>query len=170
MTTMTTFYETIKVLCRKNRQRAEFSMKKEFDPRMHSAEHILNQTMDRIFHCGRSIAAHIETKKSKCDYPLNRPLTEEEVRQVERQVNEVIRADMRVMEEHITRDEAGKLYNLARLPGDAGDSIRIVKIGDYDACPCIGPHVASTGEIGEFCIASVGFEEGVFRIRFKLRV
>jgi len=144
-------------------------MKKEIDRRMHSAEHILNQTMDRLFHCGRSIAAHIETKKSKCDYPLDQPLTEEEVRQVERQVNEVVRADMKVTEEHITRDEAGKLYDLARLPGNAGDRIRIVKIGDYDACPCIGPHVASTGEIGEFYITSAGFEDGVARLRFKLR-
>jgi len=144
-------------------------MKKELDPRMHSAEHILNQTMDRLFHCGRCIAAHIETKKSKCDYLLDRPLTDEEVRHIESRVNEVIRADMRVMEEYITRDEAGTQYNLERLPDNAGDSIRIVKIGDYDACPCIGPHVASTGEIGEFHTASVGFEDGVVRIRFKLR-
>jgi misacylated tRNA(Ala) deacylase len=144
-------------------------MKKEIDRRMHSAEHILNQTMDRMFHCGRSTAAHIETKKSRCDYPLDRPLTEEEVRQVEGQVNEVVRADMKVTEEYITRDEAGKRYDLARVPGNAGDRIRIVRIGDYDACPCIGPHVASTGEIGEFRIASVGFEGGVFRIRFKLK-
>lgn len=144
-------------------------MKKEFDRRMHSAEHILNQTMDRMFGCGRSITAHIETKKSKCDYRFDRPLTDEEVRDVERRVNEVIRADMGVMEDYITRDEAGRHYNLERLPGDAGDSIRIVKIGDYDACPCIGPHVASTGEIGEFHITSVGFENGVLRIRYKLR-
>jgi len=144
-------------------------MKKELDPRMHSAEHILNRTMDRLFHCGRSIAAHIETKKSKCDYLLDRPLTDEEVRHIESRVNEVIKADMKVMENYITRDEAGKQYNLSRLPGNAGDSIRIVTIGDYDACPCIGPHVASTGEIGEFHIASVGFEDGVVRIRFKLR-
>jgi len=144
-------------------------MKKEFDRRMHSAEHILNQTMDRMFGCGRCIAAHIETKKSKCDYLFSRPLTDEEVRHVERRLNEVIRADMKVEEEFIARDEAEKHYNLARLPGDAGDLIRIVKIGDYDACPCIGPHVASTGEIGTFHITTVGFEHGVLRIRYKLR-
>jgi misacylated tRNA(Ala) deacylase len=144
-------------------------MKKEFNPRMHSAEHILNQTMDRMFHCGRCITAHIETKKSKCDYLLDRPITGEEVRDVERQVNEVIQADMEVRKEYITKDEAKNRYNLDRVPKDAGNSIRIVKIGDYDACPCIGPHVASTGEIGEFHITSVGFENGVLRIRYKLR-
>ncbi|MFW6147110.1 MAG: hypothetical protein ACOC6B_01815 [Thermodesulfobacteriota bacterium] len=144
-------------------------MKKELDPRMHSAEHILNQTMERVYHCGRSVAAHIETKKSKCDYRLERGLSDQEVRDVERRVNEVIRADMKVTEEFITRDEAEKQYNLERLPEHAGDSIRIVKIGDYDACPCIGPHVASTREIGEFHITSVGLTNGVLRIRFKLR-
>jgi misacylated tRNA(Ala) deacylase len=143
-------------------------MKKEFDRRMHSAEHILNQTMDRMFHCGRCIAAHIEAKKSKCDYRLERSLTDEEVRDIERQVNEVIRADMMVTEDYITREEAGKHFNLQRLPEHAGNSIRIVKIGDYDACPCIGPHVASTGEIGEFHITSVGFANDVLRIRYKL--
>lgn len=144
-------------------------MKKELDRRMHSSEHILNRTMDRMFGCGRSISAHIETKKSKCDYRLGRPLTEEEVRHVARQVNEVIQADMDVKEVFITRKEAEKYYNLDRLPENAGDSIRIVIIGDYDACPCIGPHVTSTGEIGEFHITSVSFEDGVLRIRYKLR-
>jgi len=43
-----------------------------------------------------------------------------------------------------------------------------VKVGDYDACPCIGPHVLSTSEIGRFRIGSVSFEEGVLRIRFRL--
>ena len=37
---------------------------------MHSVEHILNQTMVRMFGCERSRNAHIERKKSKCDYTL----------------------------------------------------------------------------------------------------
>jgi Ser-tRNA(Ala) deacylase AlaX len=37
---------------------------KKYDPRMHSAEHILNQTMDRMYQCGRCFNAHIERKKS----------------------------------------------------------------------------------------------------------
>jgi len=143
-------------------------MKKELDPRMHSAEHILNQTMDRMFHCGRSITAHIETKKSKCDYRFERTLSDEEVCTIERQVNEVIRADLRVTEDYLSRGEAEKRYRLERLPENAGNSIRVVKIGNYDACPCIGPHVVSTSQIGEFHIATVGFTEGVLRIRFKL--
>ena len=143
-------------------------MKKETDPRMHSAEHILNQTMVRMFSCNRSFNAHIEMKKSKCDYHFERPLTEEEIHHIEKQVNDVIRTDMLIAEEHITREVAQKQYNLERLPEDVGDKIRIVKIGDYDACPCIGSHVKSTKKVGTFFIVSASFERGVLRIRFKL--
>jgi misacylated tRNA(Ala) deacylase len=135
---------------------------------MHSAEHILNQTMVRMFNCDRSFNAHIEKKKSKCDYHLDHALTEPEINRIEKQVNAVIEADLPIAEEYQNRETAQKQYNLKRLPPDTGDDIRIVRIGDYDACPCIGPHVTSTGEIGTFRIVSASFETGVARIRFKL--
>lgn len=136
-------------------------MKKEIDPRMHSAEHILNQTMVRMFGCKRSFNAHIEKKKSKCDYHFDRVLTEEEINQIEKQVNDVIQADMLITGEYIKKKELQKYCNLERLPQNAGNDIRIVKIGDYDACPCIGSHVISTREIGTFRLVSVSFGNGV---------
>ena len=138
------------------------------DPRMHSAEHILNQTMIRMFRSGRCFSAHIEKKKSKCDYRFDRPLTEEETGRLEAEVNRIIGLDLTVNEALMNREDAEKRFSLGRLPEEAGDSIRIVTIGDYDACPCIGPHVRSTAEIGRFRIVSNSFEEGVLRIRFKL--
>jgi misacylated tRNA(Ala) deacylase len=143
-------------------------MRKQPDPRMHSAEHVLNQTMVRLFDCGRCFSAHIEKKKSKCDYHFDRPVTEAEIAHIEKQVNEVIHADLPVQEHTMTRKESADHYDLHRLPEDVGDPIRIVTVGDYDACPCIGPHVRSTKEIGEFRIGSASFESGVLRIRFKL--
>ena len=143
-------------------------MKKNMDPRMHSAEHILNQTMVKMFECGRCFRAHIEKKKSKCDYHFNRELKLEELEEIQEKVNEVIQGDLPVIEEFITRDKAQKDYNLDRLPEEAGDNIRIVKVGDYDACPCIGPHVASTKDIGRFRIVSSSFDDDVLRIRFKI--
>jgi misacylated tRNA(Ala) deacylase len=141
---------------------------KQFDPRMHSAEHIANQTMVRMFDCSRCFSAHIEKKKSKLDYRFERGLEEAEIRELEDRVNEVIRADMPVTEEFMPRAEAGKRFNLGRLPEEAGETLRIVKIGDYDACPCIGPHVKSTAEIGRFRVVSASFDDGVLRIRYKL--
>ncbi len=135
---------------------------------MHSAEHILNQTMVRMFNRGRSFSAHIEKKKSKCDYHFDRNLTDEEFGNVEKRVNEVIEANMQVTEGTMSRQEAGKLFDLGRLPDETGDTLRIIRIGDYDACPCRGQHVDSTREIGTFKIISTSFGNGVLRIRFKL--
>ena len=139
-----------------------------FDPRMHSAEHLVNQTMMRMFHCGRCFSAHIEKKKSKLDYRFERALLEEEVRELEKLVNEIIAADLPVTEDFVSRAEAEKDYNLERLPEKAGERLRIIRIGDYDACPCIGPHVASTREIGRFRVISTSFESGVLRLRYRL--
>ncbi len=143
-------------------------MKKDIDPRMHSAEHILNQTMVAMFGIKRCFSAHIEKKKSKCDYHIDRPLTSEEIGHVEKRVNEIIAADLPVTEHFTTRTESKVRFNLDRLPKDSNDTVRIVEIGDYDACPCIGPHVGSTKEIGLFRIVSTSFEKGVLRIRYKL--
>ena len=143
-------------------------MKKNIDPRMHSAEHILNQTMGRMFNCGRCFNAHIEKKKSKCDYRFDRPLSQKELQEVQIRVNRIIGKDLPVIEKYISKSEALDNYNTDKLPDDTGDSIRIVKIGDYDACPCIGPHVETSGEIAGFQITSSSFDKGVLRIRFKL--
>ena len=143
-------------------------MKKEFNPKMHSAEHILNQTMDRMFACGRCFSAHIEKKKSKCDYHYHRDISDDEIKEIEKCVNDVINDDLKVTEDYISKEDAKRYYNTDLLPSDTGDKIRIIKIGDYDACPCIGPHIISTKTIGQFRITSKSFEDGVLRIRFKL--
>lgn len=143
-------------------------MAKEYDPRMHSAEHILNQTMVRMFNRGRSFSAHIKRKKSKCDYHFGRDLTGSEVAEIERRVNEIITANLPVTERLMPRKEAEKFFNLTRLPDDAGDPLRIIEIGNYDACPCRGEHIRSTKEITGFKIVSTSFEGRVLRVRFKL--
>ncbi len=143
-------------------------VKKEIDPRMHSAEHILTATLMALFGCGRPFTTHLEKKKSKADYWFKRELTPEELQTVERHVNVVVAADLPVWEQFLARQEAQKLHDLQRVPQAAGERIRIVHVGDYDACPCIGPHVRSTREIGRFRILSTTFEEGALRVRFKL--
>ncbi len=144
-------------------------MVKVFDPRMHSAEHILNQAMGRLFDCPRCFSAHIEKKKSKCDYRFARPLSSVEERRLEAEVNAVIAADLPLTENFMDLAAARQAFDLSRLPEDAGDRIRIVAVGDYDRCPCIGPHVASTGAIGQFRITSSSHQDGILRIRFKLQ-
>lgn len=146
----------------------EIKSNKQYHPQMHSAEHILNQTMVRMFNCGRSFSNHIEKKKSKCDYHFNRNLTEAEIEEIESKVNEVINNDLSVKEEFYSKEEAQTKFNLSKLPYNAGDKIRIIKIGDYDACPCSGLNVSQTMEIGTFKIISSDYNDNVLRVRFKL--
>lgn len=143
-------------------------MKEYSEPRMHTAEHILNQTMVRMFKCGRAFSSHIERKRSKCDYRFARSLTAEETAELERRVNEAVRADLPVSESFVSKEEAAEKFDLGRLPEGTGERLRVVLVGSYDACPCIGPHVKSTGEIGVFRMISSSFGNGVLRIRFRL--
>ena len=135
---------------------------------MHTVEHILNQTMIRLFGCERSRNAHIERKKSKCDYTLPSAPTEEQITAIEAQVNSVIAQNLPITIEFVTRDNVPASVDLGKLPADASETLRIVRIGDYDTCACIGTHVARTGEIGTFRIISHSYENGTLRLRFKL--
>lgn len=143
--------------------------KQEYPP-MHTCEHIINQTMIRLFGCGRSVSAHIERKKSKLDYRLTACPTEEQIKNLENAVNQIIMQHLPVTTEFITQEEAKGRFDLKRLPEDASETVRVVKVGDYDECLCIGTHVANTSETGTFKIISHDWdgENKRWRIRFKL--
>lgn len=141
--------------------------KQEYPP-MHTCEHIVNRTMVNIFGCGRAVSAHIERKKSKLDFALPKVPSVEDIENIEKTVNEVIARHLPVTTEFITQEEAVGRFDLKRLPDNASDTVRIVRVGDYDECLCIGLHVTNTSEIGTFRIISSDYKDGIFRIRFKL--
>ncbi len=140
--------------------------KAEYPP-AHTAEHLLNATMVRMFGCPRSRNAHVERKKSKCDYFLEHCPDEAQVKAIETAINQVIEEDLPVTVEFMAKEEAAQWVDLSKLPEEASDTLRIVRIGTYDACACIGAHVANTREIGAFRILSHDFNEGVWRVRWK---
>lgn len=142
--------------------------KKTYYEPMHTAEHILNQTMVRMFGCGRSRNAHIERKKSKCDYFLAAAPTEEQINAIAEQVNAVIASHQPVSISFVPKEEASDFLDLSKLPEDAGETVRVVRVGDYDACACIGLHVTNTSEIGKFVLLNHDYQDGVWRVRFKL--
>ena len=141
--------------------------KKEYPP-MHTAEHILNQTMIRVFGCPRSMNAHIERKKSKCDYLLESEPSSEQIKEIEQKINEIIKQNLPVTIEFIQKDKASEIVDLNKLPENVSETIRIIRIGDYDVCACIGAHVSNTSEIGLFRILNTDYKNGRLRIRFKL--
>lgn len=155
--------------------------KEEFPP-AHTAEHLLNQLMVRMFGCERSSNAHIERKKSKISYILDHKPDRKEEREIERQMNELIEQDLPVTFQFVTRAELEGIVMeaepgspdsriaLDRLPADASDTIRLVRIGDYDVCTCIGKHVRSTAQIGRFEMLGTNWDNDrmAFRIRYKI--
>lgn len=137
---------------------------------MHTAEHILNQTMIRLFGCKRSMNAHIERKKSKCDYDLLEAPTQEQVVELTKMVNEVIAMKLPVTEEWVDKATAAQVADLSKLPDGVESSIRIIRVGDYDTCACSGPHVSNTSEIGVFSVISHDYAEGRWRVRWKINI
>ena len=123
-----------------------------------------------LFGCGRSISAHIERKKSKLDYALESAPTEQGVKRLEEAVNAVIAQGLDVTTEFITQEEAQGRFDLKRLPDDASETVRVVKVGNYDECLCLGTHVRNTSEIGTFKVISHDWNEEAkrWRMRFKL--
>lgn len=143
---------------------------KEDFPPAHTAEHLLNQVMIRMFGCERSSNAHIERKKSKISYVLDHKPTRKEEKAIEDEMNKLIEADLPVTYETVDRNHLPEGVSLDRLPKDASESIRLVRIGDFDVCPCIGKHVRSTSQIGKFVLLGTNWDEPshTFRIRFKV--
>lgn len=145
--------------------------KAEYPP-MHTAEHLLNQTMVRMFGCERSRNAHIERKKSKISFDLPAEPTTAQVDAIVAKMNALIAEDLPVTYEFVTADNVPEGVKLDRLPDNASETLRIVRIGQYDVCPCIGAHVASTAELREFILLGTNWdpERHSFRLRFKLGV
>ena len=143
--------------------------KEEFPP-AHTAEHLLNQTMIRLFGCERSFNAHIERMKSKMSFHLDHKPTRQEEKEIEQKMNELIDEDLPVTFEFVSIDDLPDGIDPARLPEDVSDTIRLVRIGNYDVCPCIGRHVRSTSQIGRFEMLGTNWDEQErsFRVRFKI--
>ena len=138
--------------------------------------------MMRMFGCERSSNAHVERKKSKISYILDSKPDRKDEREIERRMNELIDEDMPVTYEYVTRAELEGLImdapedapesrlSVDRLPDDVSETIRLVRIGDYDICPCIGKHVRSTSQIGRFELLGTNWDNTTrsFRVRFKI--
>ena len=141
--------------------------KQEYPP-MHTAEHLLNGEIARRYKCGRAFSSHIERKKSKLDYHLPSALNDEEIKSLETYINGIIKEDVEVTEEFLSQEEAMKRFDMSRLPEKASETVRVIKVGNYDECLCAGTHVKRTSEIGKFRITSTRYQDGVQRIVFKL--
>ena len=101
--------------------------KEEFPP-AHTAEHLLNQLMVRMFGTERSRNAHIERKKSKMTFVLQQKPSRKEEKAITDEMNRLIDEDLPVTYELVERNNLPENVTLERLPEDASEKIRLVRI------------------------------------------
>ncbi|HBT96362.1 MAG TPA: alanine--tRNA ligase, partial [Desulfobulbaceae bacterium] len=132
----------------------------------HSATHLLQAALVQILgkHVKQS-GSLVGSERLRFDFTHFSPLTDDEIIAVEAQVNRQIMADLPVSTRHLDKEAAIAEGATALFGEKYGDSVRVVKMGDYSMELCGGTHVESTGQIGPFIILSEsGIAAGVRRI------
>jgi alanyl-tRNA synthetase len=132
----------------------------------HSATHLMHSALRKV------LGAHVQQKgslvdaqRTRFDFSHAEPMSEAQVREVERLVNDAIRSNHGVSARVMKFDDAIKAGALAFFGDKYGDEVRVVGMGDFSTELCGGTHVRHTGDIGFFKIVSEsGVAAGVRRV------
>ena len=121
--------------------------------KLHTATHLLQAALRRVL--GNEVyqkGSNITAERLRFDFAFGRKVTKEELAEVERLVNEAIKADLPVVMEEMTVPEAIEKGAMHVFESKYGARVRTYKMGDFSFEICGGPHVEHTGELGEFHI------------------
>ncbi len=120
----------------------------------HTATHLLHKALRLVLgeHI-RQAGSLVAPDRLRFDYTHYKSPSENELREVERIVNEIVQRDIPVKTEITTYAEAVESGAMALFGEKYGDKVRMVTIGDFSRELCGGTHLNRTGEIGLFAIA-----------------
>ena len=132
----------------------------------HSATHLLHAALRNVL--GTHVmqkGSLVDANRLRFDFSHNTPLTADEIRTIERLVNEQIRHNWPVTADHMKYDEAVKHGAMALFGEKYSDIVRVIGMGDFSTELCGGTHVAQIGQIGFFKItAETGIAAGIRRV------
>ena len=142
----------------------------EMVTRLHTATHLLHQALRTVL--GEHVeqrGSNITAKRLRFDFSHPQKMTDEELRNVEEIVNEIIEADLPVRCDQRELEEALEQGAIGLFKDKYGDKVKVYSIGDFSLEICGGPHVKRTGELGHFRILKEkSSSRGIRRIRAVL--
>lgn len=126
--------------------------------RYHSAIHVLSRYMQLEYNTD-VLGNNISTRNGRADFHLENALTEEQLKEIEDGVNEIIGQNLPIEINFMPREEAviflkehGYQTDYIDMIPSSVKTFRIISVGDYDFASCAGTHVANTSDIGKIKI------------------
>ena len=125
--------------------------------RLHTAHHLLLAALQKIVDPAiRQRGSNITVERLRMDFNFSRKMTPEELKNVEKLVNETIKRDLKVERVEMPREEAQKIGAQMEFGHKYPDRVSVYFVGPHDhffsAEFCGGPHITHTGELGMFKI------------------
>lgn len=142
----------------------------ELTARLHSATHLLNAALKVVLHDDtiQQKGSNITSERLRFDFNFSRPLTAEEIAEVEKVVNDEIAKDSEIKLEEMSVEDAKKAGAIGVFDNRYGDVVKVYTIG-FSKEICGGPHAKRTGELGKFRIVKEqSSSAGVRRIKAVL--
>ena len=139
--------------------------------KLHSATHLLHAALKKVLNDPNvsQKGSNITEERLRFDFNFPRPLTAEELKEVEQSVNDAISANVKITCEEMTLDEAKKAGAEANFESRYGEKVKVYTMGEYSKEVCGGPHAESTGELGHFRIVKEqSSSAGIRRIKAVL--
>ena len=134
---------------------------------LHTATHLLLGSLQKLL--SKDIhqkGSNITAERLRFDFNFDRPLTEEEKKMIEDNVNKAIKEDVKVVCEEMTVEQAREAGAEGVFGSKYGDIVKVYTMGDYDKEICGGPHAEHTGQLGEFkIIKEQSSSAGIRRIK-----